>query len=754
MSKRATLVLAAITAAMLAFILVYERHTLSSGELESRRGQVLDRFVRPRVHEIELRRGDELVVSLVRDQEAEETLDTFDVGTWRLTEPVSGDADADAIDGVLQACESLSARRTLADVSDEDRHAFGLDAPRLVLTLRVADETQVLRVGGDDEGAGGVYVEVEGSGRVQLVGRDFFEALDHDTDHFRSKELFPELASRDVQRVSWRLGSDEARLEQRDRRWAASAPFEGWARRAAVEAVFDALVDARVRSFVRDGADELVGSPQVSLTLTVRVRDEEGRDTGRTRETSFVVGSACPGGAEGEPETIAVRVDDGAVTCVARAALEPLFAAPASLRETRLLAATEDQVERIEIRAREGAALEVRRAEGDWTLAEGGNERPADEEAVAEYLRALRAQEAESFEPASPESLAARGLEPARARVVFHRSDDGVEDVIAVGALDTVGVWVRRGDEPVLARYVGDAADLLAASVLRFRSRELVGREPDDLLRLTIVRGGVEERLATENGAWRIEAPVALAADRVATRDVVRALTTLRAVRWESDAATGATGLDAPRIRVRLELREGTAPTEDEDGHDHGDEGGDEGDHAPATLLPTSVELLIGGDTDGGAFARLEGEPAVFVIAADVARALSQPLVDRELLGIDTSSATRVAITSSSGAFVLDKVDGRWTTGGRPAAADATDAFLERLRSLRARGVATYGGEGAFRAPRMVIEVSASTGDRRIEIGATEGEGAETWVHARRIDVPVDFQLSGDVVEALEGYRP
>ncbi|GAB4196446.1 MAG: hypothetical protein OHK0013_03620 [Sandaracinaceae bacterium] len=742
MSKRATLVLAVITAVMLAFIVVYERHTLSSGELESRRGRVLDRFVRPRVSRIALRRGDELIVSLVRDAEAEETLDTFDVGTWHLTEPVTGDADPDAIDGVLQACESLSARRTLERVSDEDRRRFGLDAPRLVLTLHVADETQVVRVGADDEEAGATYVEVEGSGRVHLVGRDFFEALDHDTDHFRSKELFVDLVPRDVQRIGWRLGETETRLERRDDRWVVTAPLEGWARRSTVDALIDVLVDARIARFVHDGGEALVGSPRATVEVAIREREGEARGTERTRNARLVVGSACPAGEASEgSETLAVRVDDGPIVCVPAGSLEALLDGDAPVRETRLLVVTEDQVERIEIGG--SSPIVLRREDGAWEIGEGEQARPADDEGVAEYLRALREQEAESFEPATAENLAARGLDSPVRRVVVRRNDGAQVDEVRVGVSDTVGVWVRRGDEPVLARFVGSAVDLLAPSPLRFRSRELVAREPDDVLRLVIERGGVEEVLSTDNGAWRIEAPQALAADRVATRDLVRTLATLRAVRWLAEPATPVMGLDAPRVRVRLELREATAA---EDDHDHVAE--HEGTRASP---PTSVELSIGAATEGGAYARLTGEPAVFVIADEVVRALAQPLVDRELVGLDTSSATRIAVTGARASFVLERGDdGRWSVDGRLAAPDATEAFLERLRSLRARGVVAYGPAGGGNASTLVVALSAPNGDHRIEIGAAEGD----WYHVRRDDLPVDFQVSRDVVDALTGYRP
>jgi hypothetical protein len=753
MKKETTFVLAAIVAVMLGFIVFYEQGTLSSGELESRRGQVLDRFVRPRVHHIRLERGDEVVVDLERDQEAEETLDTFDVGTWRLTAPVTGAADPDAIDSLLLACEALSARRTIEHPSAEDRTRFGLDAPRMVLTVEVADETQVVRVGAHDEGLDADYVEVVGVDRVHLVGQDFFEALDQQTDQFRSKELFEELATRDVTAMTLRYAHDgaaetEARVALVEHRWVASAPFRGWARHGVVLGIVDALLDARVARYLADG-ESLVASPTVALTLTTKERDAEGRDTGRLREVDVRVGARCePAPSDEGVELLAVRIDDGAVVCVSRQALETLLGSEATLRETRLLAATDDQVERFVFGRGAGsdtdAVLEVRRDEDRWQLREGEISRAADAQAVSEFLAALHAAEAESFEDVSDASLAARGLDAPRMRLRVHRSDDeSIVEYVDVGAVDTVGVWVRRGEEPVLARYVGGVEELLVPSGLRFRARDVITREADDVLSFSITREGVEERLSTENGAWRIEAPYALAADRIATRDVVRALTSLRATRWVGDEADASMGLASPRLRVHLAMRAPTAAGE------HDDDAPDAG--AP---LPTEIDLLVGAVTEGGAFARLEAEAAVFVLPADVLAAISAPLVDREVVALDTSSATRITLTVRGASVVIERSDGSWRSGDAVAAPDATDAFLERLRSLRARGVLGYGERASFASPEIVVAVESPSGTRRLEVGGTTGEGEGAYAPARVSDVNAELQLSPEIVGAIASYRP
>lgn len=733
MSKRTTWVLAAIALAMLVFIVVVEQHSLSTGELESRRGQVLDRFVRARVTELTLVRGDETIAHLVRDEGAEETLDTFDVGSWRVTEPVEGAADSDAVDALLQACEVASARRTLERVSASDRAQFGLAEPRFTLTFRVADEVHTLRVGGDDSTVDGTFVEVDESGTVHIVGRDFVEALDQDTDHFRSKELAPELRVPDVTRIVVRAGGVDTTLEPHGGRWIARTPFEGWVRRGSIDGLFDVLLDARVARFVHDGADALVASPEVRVQV-------DSSHEGAARASTWLIGAPCSA-SDGEAATRAVRVDDGPVVCVLESALSGALGLGSNLRETRLMASPDEQIERIDFERGGETRLSVRRDGSEWKLVEGPGERAADENAVAEYARALRGTEAESFLPADDVALAAHGLDHPVARLVIHRSDESFEETIDVGTSDTVGVWIRRGDEPSIARFVGDLDELLGPSALRFRTREVLHREADDANSLVLERAGATEELAAENGTWRVTAPVALAADRIATRELIQALASLHAVRWVSDDVLPEHGLATPRLRVRI----GFAAPEPEHEHEH-----DEGDDHDAPAGPATVTLVVGGATDGGAFARVDEVGGVFVIASEIVERLETPLADRELVAIDATLAESVHVVAGTTTLDIQRVDGDWRVGERVVDAEAMVSFFDRLRSLRASRAVRY-GEGAIAAPAWSIELRGASGPPvRLEVASPTGDVAL----ARHAGVPVEFAISADTARALAEFRP
>lgn len=743
MSKQATWVLAAIAAVMLGFIVIYEQHTLSSGELESRRGQVLNRFLRDRVTQVTLQRGEEMVATMVRDTTEEETLDTMNVGTWSLTAPVQGEVDTDALDALFLACDSVTARRTISNVSDADRATFGLDHPRLILTLQVADEQQVVRVGGDEEGTEGVFVEVEGTDAAYIVGHDFFEALDQNTDHFRSKRLVPDFVPREVQRFALTAGSTETRIEAHEGRMRATQPFEGWVRASALDAMYDALLDARAVSFLPNDQASLVASPVLTAVVTHREEGEE--DVTNT----IRIGAACPGDASTQ---VAVRVDEGSIACVERASLNALFDAQAQLRETRLLMSSEDQAERIEMH--EGTNLVNVELQGeDWALMHGTTRTNSDETSVHEFVRQLRAQEADAFLPATPENLAAHGLSPERATLMVRRADAAYVETIEVGSEDTTGVWVHRDDEAVIAHFVAPAAALLTPDATRFRSRELVRRDVADATTLSVTRAGVEERLIFANDTWRIEAPAQLAADRVATRDLIAQLAALHAVRWVGAEETPA--LTPERFRVHLTFNPPSAEGEgDEHDHDHDHEEEDEParDDSPAAQV-NDVDLIIGAETEGGAFARLAGgeEGATFVVSTELLNALLHPLADREVLAVNSSEATQLEVHDADGTtFTLTRGDNGWRVGDRAPATDATAAFMERLRSLRAREVVDYNPRDAFPSATWSVAVTTPQGVTTLELGAVDGEE----VAARSSGAPVEMRFSAETARALREYRP
>lgn len=765
MSRRTTIGLGVVAIAMALFIALFERGTLTTGELEARRGRVVQSFVRPRVSEVELRRGDDRIV-LHRDRE--EDLDAFEVGHWSLTQPIESDADQDAVDQLLSSIEWLDARRSLRGIGEDDRERFGLTSPRASVRFTAADRDVTITLGGDDPRGEGVYVAVgDRPGEAFVVGRDFVEALEHDVDHFRRKELFGAFRSARASAIELRSPTSEARLERADGRWMVREPFEALARTQAVESLFEVIHEVRAARFLDEEADDLgrFGLDQPSREIVIRraaPREEgdagdEDDEADETTPLRLRVGGACPGH---EGELTAIAGDDGPVVCVAAESIAALDVEADRLRENRLVSMRDDELERASVDA--SSDFELRRRDEAWQIARGDDDAvAADQDAIADWMRALRAQEASAYEPATDAALRARGLATPRATITLHRSDADRRETLRLGSADADGVWVRRGEEPQIARFPLAAAELLAPSAIRFRERALVRENEPSLRRLRVARsGGADEIVERGSGGdWRVTEPVAVAADRVVARDVARALARLSALRFAAERAAPEHGLERPRIVVSARFEgfppEAGADEEDDDGDDHAHEGAEE----PA---PREIVLRIGAATEDGAYARLGDDPAVVVIPRELVEDLEGPLASRDLLATDTGAVESLAIVRGGERIELRREGEGWTAGQGAADAARTTLVLDRLASMRAIGTTSYGAPPAAAgaaSPTLVLEVQRRTGaPERYEIrvgapGAARADGTE-WYHARRSDLPIGYQLGATVVRAFLDYQP
>ena len=604
--------LAVTATAALVLILVWERHGLSTGELEARRGQLVTHFVRDRVSELTIEREGGNVV-LFREREND---DDDELGEWKLREPIETTTDTDAVDSLLSSVEWATARRTLAGISAADVERFGLDEPRVRLRFRIGDpahggaEEHVLALGGDDPQGAGVYAQLDDATDAYVVGRDLYEALDHDADHFRAREVFLDFGTMQASVLEVGRAENAWRVEKHDARYDVVSPFDGWASDRAVRDLLSKLADIKAERFVEEHPDDVSRYGLDSPSLTLHIERTVG-DGDETRRATLRVGTAC---ADHEGELYA-RADEGPVVCVPASELEPFDRTAADLRELRLVTREDEDVDGLEVEGRR-AHLSLRRGDDGFTLESGGETNDIDEDALADFMADLRSIRAVAFLPADGASLRSLGLATPSRTITIHTNDED-DEVVHIGASDSEGVYARRGEEPAVLRLAPDAEELLDVTPLRFRSRGLVDATIEAATELRVRRGTVEEVVVRDGDGFRVTAPIEAAAENADVREALRSLTSLEAVRFVAETATPAQGLAHPRFVARVSI-----------------EASGEGDAA----TPASEHTLhIGADTDDGAFATLDADPAVFVVTRAVVDSLTTPLLSRGLLATDLS---------------------------------------------------------------------------------------------------------------------
>jgi hypothetical protein len=728
MGKRTTIVLAAVAAALLAFILVHERHALTSRDMKGRHDRLLPEFVRDHVTRIEIERDGSRIV-LVHEREDEDDV----LGEWHLAEPVKAAADENNVEALLGSLEWGHPRRTIRDVDADDLARFGLDEPAIRAAFTVKRERVAILVGHEDPTEGGRYVQVGEAPVVHVVGKDFTEALDQEAGHFRRKVLFPDWTAGDAQSLTVR-GEEGARaLTLRDGRWWLTQPFEAWADHPRVEGALDAALGLKATRYVdEDGVDHGLDRAH----LDVRVQGEGADDDA---EWTAVLRAGLPCGThEGEVYT---RAGEGPLVCVRSRDLDALRVAAEDLRQATLSSVREPELVFASV-VQGGRTLEIEDDDGELRYRAGKAEGDVDGSAVADWLRALHGARVDTFEPLD----ARHGLSRPRGTVTLKVREEGPETILHLGAATPEGLWVRREGEPFAARVDGAVEEAFDASPVRFRPRNLVTERDDGARRLVIDRDGLTERVERDDDGWRIREPVDTAADKVGTRALIRRLANLEATRFVAERPSASHGLASPRWSVTFRFEGAASQADDESASD----------------APREYVLRVGAPADGGAYAQLGSDPAVFVLPQVVVDDLASPMVDRDLLA--TGRNELVAVRIERGAQVVEVTrDGtEWKRAdGSAADPERTRRLIDRVGALRATGVTGYGASGAGNDPHARVTVSRSEGapeprEYTFHIGAPQGDegGGEgrTPVYVDGLDVGLHFP--SDVMDTFVTYEP
>ncbi len=728
MTKRSVGILAAIAVALFAYIVVYERHTLGSGALEGRDNRVAREYVRSQVDEIRIDRPGEPTIELVRVREEEDAL-----GHWEMRAPIETGGDDDAIGAMLGSVDWADARRRIESVSSEDRAAFGLDEPRVRATFVMGNEQLVLAIGGETPGGDGVWVTTDGGQSAVVAGKDLFEALDHGVDHFRSKSLL-QRGMLTATELHIGEGEDAVHLELDDGRWTTAAGVRAAGPR--LDEALQALTDLEAREFFDQGS--------IEGGLVVRAVRAAGEDEG---EGQVILELTLGGPCEGNPEQRYARVRRivdgestlGPLACVANRDVEPLLIDRSEWRELRPLTLNDLELESMTVQAGRETLAITQGEDGSWVYRLEGagpvREGAVDDDALAEWLRAIKANRASAvIVPADEAAFRAHGLLDPAVTVTLEATEDRSESV-ALGAVTSEGAYLRRDDEPAILVVPASAPTDFEPSVARLRPRQLIEVPAAAIDALAIRRGSQTERLEPEGEGWQITAPLATEADGSEVRALVRELASLQAVRFVADEPEPTHGLDDPRIDVVFTV-------DPEDGE------------------PSERRLRVGRSTADGAYARLDGDSAVFLVEPDLVDRLEGALVPRDLLATSRYEIARLELQSGGRTLTIRNDQGEWVTDDGPVPPEVSDALLGALDHLRVAGGGAYGPPApadGLTPPRASITVEREEGapeprEYTIQIGAPTGEPDR--VHARRADLGVGLVLRSATVEALLAPLP
>jgi Domain of unknown function (DUF4340) len=536
-SKRFVLVLAVLVAALGGYVVLFERGSLTSKQLEERKSKVLRSFLRDHVLRLTLTRSGVKLV-LERARESDGTL-----SLWRLTAPLAGAADQDAVDRLLGELEWLSPRRVLENVGDADRAQLGLDKPRFRFGYRIDDQDYEAEVGGRDVQGDNHYLALGGERTVYVVPKTLVEALDYDVGHFRAKEFLGDITSAWAARLKLTRGAEQLSLHKEGERWWVLNEPKSLADEQRVRQLVAALDGLRALRFVeRAGqAEALADLARASERIELDVVPDTHREDKAAQRFVLRLGGPCKGHAG---ERYAQAGDKGDPVCVREEEIAQLLPPLPELRLTRLLGVEVSEIERIELAA--GPTKWVFKREGEKWLGEGG---PApDREAVEAWLRDLSTLRANELLPKIDKPTGTR-LE----LVLASRQKLGLTaEANAAGE-----VRVQRDGDGVALRFGPALADQLAQFGRRFAGLGLwPALQPSQVTGVSAQDGVRARTLSVVEGSFRVRGKGA-EPDPQRTRELVRDAIKLTAISIVAERARAEHGIEGSGRALTLELGQG-----------------------------------------------------------------------------------------------------------------------------------------------------------------------------------------------------
>ena len=241
-------------------------------------------------------------------------------------------------------------------------------------------------------------------------------------------------------------------------------------------------------------------------------------------------------------------------------------------------------------------------------------------------------------------------------------------------------------------------------------------------------------RAAKKGDTWAIVAPTAMEADSNEVIQMVSQLETLERTKVieENPSSAAPFGLEPARIRVSFKTT---------------------GDATPKALL-IGNKTPTGGDL----YAKVDGQPAVFLIGAFLEDTFNRKpfdLREKTVLKFSTNDVTSVTLVQGTARVALEKTGNDWKlTAPSSAKADgaAVGALIGQVAQAKMTGITE--GEASPAAlkehgldkPQVIVTIGAGSAKAELAIGKKEDE---THVFARDLSRPLIFSVDKALLEGL-----
>jgi Domain of unknown function (DUF4340) len=310
------------------------------------------------------------------------TLERAGPAAWRLTAPLSADADPRAIHTLIAAVQDARAHEVVAP-DTSGAAAYGLDPAACTLRVAIDGESapRILRLGRTSPVGVDRYA-IDRDGRVVLVDGSLYTAIDRPAETFREKRLVP-VAPETVTRIEIERPDGTIAVERTGASWRMSKPVDDDAASSACSQLARAITAMELTEIRSVPVPE---STRSGRRLAVRVTAE-----GKPGPIEAFVAGA---GVEGE--RLAWREGGAFAGLLSESAAAELDRPPDALRDRNVASFSAPDVRGVTVergastlrltRAKEGAPWEARDGDGPAQAAD-----PVRADALVDTLRWLSA---------------------------------------------------------------------------------------------------------------------------------------------------------------------------------------------------------------------------------------------------------------------------------------------------------------------------------------------------------------------------
>lgn len=416
-----------------------------------------------KVERLDIYRRDAGLVRVVRERSG-----------WMLQQPLSGRANADAVQSLLDKLFSINVASFFwdAEVSDEDNmEALGLMERELInqiesaglasdaAPMRIAVWTDDDRLGqeiffGNVTGEGDeryVFLRKTGVDTIYQVESDVLDAFRIPSDSLRDRTIFP-FRFQDIRSI--RLQRSDSLLEvyrdggKGDDRWLMTVPVRSRSDHEMINALIHRLLRLQVASYDTDGLDpdyQQAEDDWLSITLSTLLETETTGGENETTTRSAANGSVTlllaphdPALPEGRLARVVHRDEWFWVDLESVDRLDAGIVSPLAFADRKVLSVDSSKVFRIQRETAESTLrIEKNREDSSsqWRIVdETPTVMAVDHEAVEHVLSRVSRLEALQFVAFMPSSLAPFGLKEPKASLTFGLRDaETLQNTLLIG---------------------------------------------------------------------------------------------------------------------------------------------------------------------------------------------------------------------------------------------------------------------------------------------------------------------------------